>query len=108
MESARLSEYPTKGSPVFRMANVAEIEEMIIAHVAKQKRCDPGDLRAELEAEGADMPVDSHRLVRAVAKLKRELEIEFKWDKSMRPVFRSVHRLAEFLHARQGSARRAA
>jgi hypothetical protein len=90
------------------MANVAEIEEMIIDRLAQQKRCDPRDLRAELAAGGADMPVDSHRLVRAVAKLKRELEIEFKWDKSMRPVFKSVRGLAEFLHARQGSARRAA
>lgn len=90
------------------MADVAEIEEKIIARLAEQKRCDPQKLRAELEAEGSDMPVDSHRLVRAVAKLKRELEIDFKWDKSLRPIFKSVRKLAVFLHARQGSARRAA
>jgi acyl carrier protein len=90
------------------MADVAEIEEMIIARLAEQKRCDPAMLRAELEAEGSDMPADSHRLVRAVAKLKKELEIDFKWDKSLRPVFKSVRKLAVFLQARQGSARRAA
>jgi hypothetical protein len=103
-----MSEKPTIESLVSRMPNVAEIEEMIIARLAEQKRCSPQALRTELEAEGSDMPVDSHRLVRAVAKLKRELEVDFKWDKSLRPVFKSVRKLAAFLHARQGSARRAA
>jgi hypothetical protein len=90
------------------MAEITEIEEMIIVKLAEQKHTDPRSLRAELEAEGSDMPVDSHRLVRAVAKLKREMEIDFKWDKSLRPVFKSVRKLAAFLHARQGTARRAA
>jgi len=90
------------------MASVEQIEEMIIAALASQKRCSPEELRADLLAKGSDMPADSHRLVRAVVKVQRELGIEFKWDKSLRPAFKSVKRLASLLHARQGESRKAA
>lgn len=91
------------------MATVDEIEAMIIEGLAKQKRCTPGELRADLEAKGSDMPADSHRLVRVVFKLRRELGIpKFKWDKKFKPAFKSVRLLAWFLHERQQSAVRAA
>lgn len=84
------------------MATVAEIEAMIVEGLAKQKRCTPTELRADLEAKGSDMPSDSHRLVRVVFKLRRELDIpKFKWDKSFKPAFKSVRLLAHFLHQRQ-------
>lgn len=84
------------------MKTVLEIEQRIIEELAKQKRCDPADLRADLSGKSTDMPEDSHRLVRVVAKLRRELDIpKFKWDKSFRPAFKSVRLLAHFLHARQ-------
>jgi hypothetical protein len=57
------------------MASVDEIEAMIIEGLAEQKRCTPAELRADLEAKGSDMPADSHRLVRVVFKLQRELEV---------------------------------
>ncbi len=90
------------------MATTEQIEEMIIAGLAKQKRCTAEEVRADLLAKGSDMPADSHRLVRVVMKLQGELGIKFKWDKSFRPAFKSVSRLASFLHARQGEARKAA
>jgi acyl carrier protein len=91
------------------MRSVDEIEAMIIEGLAKQKRCTPEELRADLEAKGSDMPADSHRLVRVVFKIKRELGIpKFKWDKQFKPAFKSVRLLARFLHERQGSQVRAA
>ena len=91
------------------MRTTDEIEEMIIDRLAAQKRCTPAELRADLEAKGSDMPADSHRLVRVVFKLRRELGIpKFKWDKTFKPAFKSVRLLARFLHDRQASAVRAA
>jgi acyl carrier protein len=91
------------------MRSVDEIEGMIIEGLAKQKQCTPEELRADLEAKGSDMPADSHRLVRVVFKIKRELGIpKFKWDKQFKPAFKSVRLLARFLHERQASQVRAA
>jgi acyl carrier protein len=90
------------------MASISEIEGMVIAGLAKQKRCTPAELRSELEAKGSDMPADSHRLVRVVYKLSRELGVEFKWDKSLKPAFKSVRLLARFLYERQAASVRAA
>lgn len=91
------------------MATVDEIEVMIIEGLAKQKGCTAAELRAELEARGSDMPADSHRLVRVVFKLRRELGVpKFEWDKKLKPAFKSVRLLAKFLHERQRSAARAA
>jgi acyl carrier protein len=88
------------------MATVEEIEDLIITRLAEQKRCDPADLRADLAAKGSDMPADSHRLVRVVFKLRRDLEIPpFKWDKSFKPAFKSVRLLAGFLYQRQSDSR---
>jgi hypothetical protein len=86
------------------MATVDEIETMLIDRLAKQKRSDPEALRAELAAQGSNMPIDSHRLVRVVFRLARELDIpKFKWDKQFKPTFRSVKLMAHFLHDRQPS-----
>lgn len=91
------------------METVTEIETRIIAALAKQKRCSPQELRADLSAKGSDMPEDSHRLVRVVFKLSRELGIpKLKWDKQLKPAFKSVRRLAQLLHARQQTQQRAA
>jgi acyl carrier protein len=91
------------------MRTVEEIETMIIDGLAKQKRCTSEELRTELEAKGSDLPADSHRLVRVVFKLRRELGIpKFTWDKSFKPAFKSVRLLARFLHERQTTAARAA
>lgn len=90
------------------MTTVAEIEDLLIGALAKQKRCTPTELRADLLAKGSDMPTDSHRLVRAVAKIQKELGIKFKWDKDFRPAFKSVGKLARFLHDRQDQMKKAA
>lgn len=90
------------------MASKEQIEQMIIAALATQKGCSPEELRGDLLAKGSDMPADSHRLVRAVVKIQRELGIEFKWDKSLRPAFKSVRGLASLLHSRQGESKKAA
>jgi hypothetical protein len=82
---------------------------MIIEGIAQQKGCTSAELRADLEAQGSDMPADSHRLVRVVFKLCRELDIpKFKWDKKLKPAFKSVRLMAQFLHERQQSVARAA
>lgn len=87
------------------MATVDEIESMIIEGLARQKRCTPAELRADLAAKGSDMPADSHRLVRVVFKLRRELGVpKFKWDKKFKPAFKSVRLLARFLYQRQQAA----
>jgi hypothetical protein len=84
------------------MESIAEIETRIIEALAAQKRCTPDELRADLEAKGSDMPEDSHRLVRVVFRLQRELGIpKFKWDKQLKPAFKSVRRMAQLLHSRQ-------
>jgi acyl carrier protein len=91
------------------MRTAVEIEAMIIQGLAEQKRCTPTELRADLEAKGNDLPADSHRLVRVVFKLRRELGIpKFKWDKTLKPAFKSVRLLARFLYDRQSAAVRAA
>ncbi|HET9198175.1 MAG TPA: hypothetical protein VFN92_07995 [Solirubrobacterales bacterium] len=90
------------------MASVKEIEEKIIGALATQKGCSAAELRSDLLAKGSDMPADSHRLVRAVVKIQRELGIKIKWDKSLRPALKSVKALAQLLHERQGQARKAA
>ena len=91
------------------MATEKEIETRIIDGLAKQKRCTPEELRADLQAKGTDLPEDSHRLVRVLFKLRRELGIpKFKWDKELKPAFKSVRRMAQLLHARQRSESEAA
>lgn len=84
------------------MKSTSEIEQMIINSLAAQKRCSPEDLRHDLEAKGDDMPEDSHRLVRVVSKLCRELGApRIKWTKELRPALKSVHALAVLLCAQQ-------
>ncbi len=84
------------------MKSVSEIETKIIEALAKQKRCSPEELRADLAGKGDDMPEDSHRLVRVVFKLRRELGIpKFKWEGELKSAFKSVRVLAKFLHGRQ-------
>jgi hypothetical protein len=84
------------------MASIDEIETMLIERLAKQKGCKPAALQADLAAQGSNMPVDSHRLVRVVFQLARELEVpKFKWDKQFKPAFKSVKLMARFLHDRQ-------
>jgi hypothetical protein len=85
-----------------------QIEQMIINALAAQKRCSPAELRRDLEAKGDDMPEDSHRLVRVVAKLCRELGAPpIKWRKELRPAFKSVRALAALLFAQQSATRAA-
>jgi hypothetical protein len=84
------------------MASTSEIETMIVERLAKQKGTTPAAMASELAAQGSNMPVDSHRLVRVVFKLARELGVpKFKWDKKFKPAFKSVTLMARFLHDRQ-------
>jgi hypothetical protein len=90
------------------MNSLSQIEQLIIDALATQKRCTPAELRRDLEAKGDDMPEDSHRLVRVVAKLCRELGAPpIKWSKELRPALKSVRALAELLFSQQGASRAA-
>jgi hypothetical protein len=84
------------------METIDQIETRIVAALAAQKRCTPDELRADLQSKGNDMPEDSHRLVRVVFRLQRELGIpRFAWNKELKPAFKSVRGMAELLHSRQ-------
>jgi acyl carrier protein len=73
------------------------IRANIIELLAEKKRCEPAELERQLKEKGAEMPIDSHRLVRIVPKLGRQLGVKIKFDRQLAPHLKSVETLVAYV-----------
>jgi acyl carrier protein len=73
------------------------IRTSIIELLAEKKRCKPAELERQLKDKGPEMPIDSHRLVRIVPKLGRQLGIKIKFNRQLAPHLKSVETLVTYL-----------
>lgn len=80
------------------MTSRSGISTSIIELLAEKKRCDPAELERQLKDGGSEMPIDSHRLVRIVPKLGRQLGIKIKFNRELAPHLKSVETLVEYVH----------
>jgi acyl carrier protein len=87
------------------MTSRSGIRTSIIELLAEKKRCDPAELERQLKEKGPELPIDSHRLVRIVPKLGRQLGIKIKFNRQLAPHLKSVETLVEYV---QELARKAA
>jgi len=73
-----------------------EIAELIIELLANLMHKDPDDLRAELEAKGTGMPVDSLDLFDVLVEFRQRTGLKIPKRKLRRRTMRSVSAFAEF------------
>lgn len=74
------------------------IRTTIIELLAEKKRCDPAEFERQLKDKGPELPIDSHRLVRIVPKLGRQLGIKIKFNRQLAPHLKAVETLVEYVH----------
>jgi len=88
------------------MTSRSAIRKSIIELLAEKKRCYPNELERQLKDKGPTMPIDSHRLVRIVPKLGRQLGIKIKFNRQLAPHLQSVETLVQYVHelARKAAA----
>jgi acyl carrier protein len=79
------------------MTSRSGIRTSIIELLAEKKRCDPAELERQLTDKGPELPIDSHRLVRIVPKLGRQLGIKIKFNRQLAPHLKSVETLVEYV-----------
>jgi acyl carrier protein len=79
------------------MTSRSAIRTSIIELLAEKKRCDPAQLERQLKEKGPELPIDSHRLVRIVPKLGRQLGIKIKFNRQLAPHLKSVETLVEYV-----------
>lgn len=79
------------------MRSRSAIRSSIIELLAEKKRCDPAELERQLKEKGPELPIDSHRLVRIVPKLGRQLGIKIKFNRQLAPHLKSVETLVEYV-----------
>jgi acyl carrier protein len=79
------------------MTSRSGIRTSIIELLAEKKRCDPAELERQLKDKGPELPIDSHRLVRIVPKLGRQLGIKIKFNRQLAPHLKSVETLVEYV-----------
>jgi acyl carrier protein len=79
------------------MTSRSAIRTSIIELLAEKKRCDPAELERQLKEKGPELPIDSHRLVRIVPKLGRQLGIKIKFNRQLAPHLKSVETLVEYV-----------
>lgn len=79
------------------MTSRSGIRTSIIALLAEKKRCDPAELEQQLKDKGPEMPIDSHRLVRIVPQLGRQLGIKIKFNRQLAPHLKAVETLVEYV-----------
>ena len=79
------------------MTSRSGIRTSIIELLAEKKRCDTAELERQLKEKGPELPIDSHRLVRIVPKLGRQLGIKIKFNRQLAPHLKSVETLVEYV-----------
>jgi acyl carrier protein len=79
------------------MTSRSSIRTMIIELLAERKRCEPAELAQQLKEKGPQLPIDSHRLVRIVPKLGRQLGIPIKFNRQLAPHLKAVETLVEYV-----------
>jgi acyl carrier protein len=79
------------------MTSRNELRTTIIDLLAEKKRCSPAELERQLKDKGPEMPIDSHRLVRIVPKLGRQLGIKIKFNRQLAPHLKSVETLVQYV-----------
>ncbi len=79
------------------MTSRSAIRTSIIQLLAEKKRCDTAELERQLKEKGPELPIDSHRLVRIVPKLGRQLGIKIKFNRQLAPHLKSVETLVEYV-----------
>jgi acyl carrier protein len=79
------------------MTSRSGIRTSIIELLAEKKRCDPAELERQLKDKGPEMPIDSHRLVRIVPKLGRQLGIKIKFNRQLAPHLKAVDTLVDYV-----------
>ena len=80
------------------MTSRSAIRTSIIELLAEKKRCDPAELERQLKEKGPELPIDSHRLVRIVPKLGRQLGIKIKFNRQLAPHLKAVDTLVDYVH----------
>jgi len=76
----------------------AEVRSTVITVLAAKRRCDPGELQAELRAAGPECPCDSQWLVKAGVGAARALGVRLRPRASDASAFKSVEALTTYLH----------
>jgi len=79
------------------MTSRSGIRKSVIELLAEKKRCEPAELERQLKEKGPQMPIDSHRLVRVVPKLGRQLGIKIKFNRQLAPHLQSVETLVQYV-----------
>lgn len=93
---------PTDGQEVSAQhaagLTVEQIVDVIIRLLAEERGEEEADVRAALEEQGWEMPIDSLRIVEIVARLGDELGIEVPADVEAARSMQSVRAFAEVVH----------
>jgi hypothetical protein len=76
----------------------AEVRGTVIGVLAAKRRCDPGELEAELRAAGPECPCDSQWLVKAGVSAARTLGVRLRPRAADAWAFKSVEALTTYLH----------
>jgi len=76
----------------------AEVRGTVITVLAAKRRCDAGELEAELRAAGPECPCDSQWLVKAGVGAARALGVRLRPRASDASAFKSVEALTTYLH----------
>jgi hypothetical protein len=77
---------------------VEEIVDLVIGFLAVESHLQPGELRAELEAAGSGLPVNSLLVVEVLSKVEAACEIRLPVTKEVAASTRSVLAFAEAIH----------
>lgn len=78
---------------------MADIAEIVVGLLAAQKRVSPGDLRAELEIAGSQMPVDSLLIAEILTKVEEACGVSIQADAEAARSTRSVVTFARTVHS---------
>ena len=78
---------------------VNDIVTVIIDLIAVDAHRDPAELRAELEALGEELPIDSLLAVEVLARVEEEFGVRVPPTVQTSRNFRSVRRFAQAIHA---------
>ncbi|TQM57853.1 acyl carrier protein [Humibacillus xanthopallidus] len=75
--------------------DVEDIENIIIELLAQERGCPPADLRQELLAGGADMPVDSLLAVEVLVRVEEIMGVRLEASPANGEAMRSVRAFAQ-------------
>jgi acyl carrier protein len=78
---------------------VEQIIDVVVRLLAVERGESEAEVREELEEGGAELPIDSLRLVEILTRIKQELGVEVPANVNSARSMRSVHAFAEVIQA---------